>query len=39
MTATERREADLQLGRGAELVTELTALVAEHRCASGWSAR
>ena len=31
MTATERRvEADLQLGRGAELVTELTALVAEH---------
>jgi predicted ATPase/DNA-binding SARP family transcriptional activator len=31
LSATERRvEADLQLGRGAELVTELTALVAEH---------
>ena len=31
LTATEGRvEADLQLGRGAELVTELTALVAEH---------
>ncbi|HET6918290.1 MAG TPA: BTAD domain-containing putative transcriptional regulator [Jiangellaceae bacterium] len=31
LTATEVRvEADLQLGRGAGLVTELTALVAEH---------
>jgi predicted ATPase/DNA-binding SARP family transcriptional activator len=31
LTATEgRAEADLRLGRGAELVTELTALVAEH---------
>jgi predicted ATPase/DNA-binding SARP family transcriptional activator len=31
LTATEGRvEADLQLGRGPELVTELTALVAEH---------
>ncbi|MGH9251831.1 MAG: AfsR/SARP family transcriptional regulator, partial [Acidimicrobiales bacterium] len=31
LTASEARvEADLQLGRGAELVTELTALVAEH---------
>ena len=31
MTATEDRlEADLRLGRGAELITELTALVAEH---------
>jgi predicted ATPase/DNA-binding SARP family transcriptional activator len=31
LTATEGRvEADLQLGRGVELVTELTALVAEH---------
>ena len=31
LTATEGRvEADLQLGRGAELVSELTALAAEH---------
>jgi predicted ATPase/DNA-binding SARP family transcriptional activator len=31
LSATEGRvEADLQLGRGAELITELTALVAEH---------
>ncbi len=31
LTATEGRvEVDLRLGRGAELVTELTALVAEH---------
>ena len=34
----ERIEADLALGRHAELVGELEALVAEHRCASGCAA-
>ena len=40
LTATEGRvEADLRLGRGAELVTELTALVAENPLRERWSAR
>ena len=39
LAALEQRiEADLALGRHAELVGELEALVAEHRCASGCAA-